>query len=271
MIDRGRGSPIVLVPGIQGRWEWMTPTVRALSAQHRVLSFSLDDVDGSPAPAPAQTFDQWVGEIDRQLDRAGESQATIAGVSFGGLIAVCYAARRPERTRAVVLISTPAPRWRWDHPSAGSVRHPRLAFPVFFVRAAGRLLPEVRAFDKDWGMRARFLTEHISNVVRFPASPTRMAARVHAWDTMDIAALCARVTAPTLVITGEAGLDRVVPVDASLEYVSLIRGARHVTLDHTGHLGVISRPRKIADIVSGFVAEQDGAPRAAASSINKAG
>lgn len=270
MIDRGRGSAIVLIPGIQGRWEWMTPTVRALSAHHRVLSFSLDDVDGSAAPAHA--FDTWIAEIDRQLDRAGEAQATIAGVSFGGLIAVCYAARRPERTRALVLISTPAPRWRWDHPSAGSVRHPRLSMPVFFVRAAGRLIPEVRALEHDWGARARFVTQHIGRVVRFPASPTRMAARVRAWDAMDITALCASVTAPTLVLTGEARLDRVVPVDASLEYVSLIRGATHATIDRTGHLGVISRPRKVAEIVSGFVAEHEGrTPRAAAPGFDKAG
>jgi len=259
LIDRGRGSAIVLIPGIQGRWEWMTPAVRALSQQHRVLSFSLDEVDGS-AP-PARAFDTWVEEIDRELDRAGERRATVAGVSFGGLIAVCYAARRPDRVSALVLISTPAPRWRWDHPSARSVRHPRLSMPAFFVRAAGRLLPELQALDPGWGPRARFLTQHLGRVVRFPASPTRMAARVHAWDATDITALCRCVSAPTLVVTGEPALDRVVPVDATLEYVSLIHGARHVVLQGTGHLGVISRPRRLAEVVDGFLdehAEQAG-------------
>ena len=50
MIDTGQGSPIVLIPGMQGRWEWMTPTVEALSAHHRTFSFSLDDVDAAKAP-----------------------------------------------------------------------------------------------------------------------------------------------------------------------------------------------------------------------------
>ena len=43
MIDRGSGTPVVLVPGIQGRWEWMRPAVDALAARCRVLTFSLCD------------------------------------------------------------------------------------------------------------------------------------------------------------------------------------------------------------------------------------
>ena len=30
MIDVGSGTPVVLIPGLQGRWEWMAPTVDAL-------------------------------------------------------------------------------------------------------------------------------------------------------------------------------------------------------------------------------------------------
>ena len=131
MIDTGQGSPIVLIPGLQGRWEWMTPTVEALSAHHRTFSFSLDDVDA--VKAPERAFDAWVAEIDRLLDRAGEKQAAIAGVSFGGLVAAYYAARRPDRASALVLISAPAPRWRWDHPMAKYISRPRLAFPIFMA------------------------------------------------------------------------------------------------------------------------------------------
>jgi pimeloyl-ACP methyl ester carboxylesterase len=251
MIDTGHGSPIVLIPGLQGRWEWMRPAVDALSARHRTFSFSLND--GDAAKAPERAFDVWVDEIDRLLDRAGERQAAMAGVSFGGLVAAYYAARRPGRTSALVLISVPAPRWRWDHPMAKYVSHPRLALPIFMARAAGRLLPEFRALDARSGSRLRFLTRHLGRVLRFPASPTFMAACVRAWDATDITAECRRVTAPTLIITGEPGLDRVVPVAATLEYQTLIRGARHVTLERTGHLGVISRPHDLAAAVTSFM------------------
>jgi pimeloyl-ACP methyl ester carboxylesterase len=52
--------------------------------------------------------------IDRMLDRAGERRAAIVGVSFGGLIATRYAARRAGRVSALsVLVSTPPPRFSW--------------------------------------------------------------------------------------------------------------------------------------------------------------
>jgi len=41
MIDTGNGPPLVLIPGLQGRWEWMRPTVNALARTFRVISFTL--------------------------------------------------------------------------------------------------------------------------------------------------------------------------------------------------------------------------------------
>ena len=115
MIDRSAApaAPVVLIPGIQGRWEWMSPGVDALAERHRVLTFSLGDAAGDDA-----WFDRWVRLIDRRLDDAGLESATIAGVSFGGLIAIRYAARRPSRVRAAragvdaVAALPPRPRGR---------------------------------------------------------------------------------------------------------------------------------------------------------------
>ena len=52
IVDIGRGSPIVLIPGIQGRWEWMKPAVEALARRSRVITFSLAD-----EPTAAGSFD----------------------------------------------------------------------------------------------------------------------------------------------------------------------------------------------------------------------
>ena len=68
-----------------------------------------------------------------------------------------------------------------------------------------------------------------------------------------IVARLRRVTAPTLIVTGEPALDRVVPVEGTAAYVELIRGATHVVLERTGHLGTITRPQAFADAVNEFV------------------
>jgi 3-oxoadipate enol-lactonase len=250
MIDRGSGPPLVLIPGIQGRWEWMTPTIRTLADRHRVLSFSLYEGPSSP---DTNLFDGAVDHIDAMLDRAGLERATVVGISFGGLLAVRYAARRPSRVDALVLVSVPSPRPHLDGTSSAYVRNPRLALPRFVVRAARRLVPEVFALHRRWSARIQFLAEHSARVLRFPVSPTRMAAWVNAWRATDIESDCARVAAPTLVMTGEAHLDRVVPVNQTKQYLSLIPGATYVQFRGTGHVGLVSQPKEFAALVDAFL------------------
>jgi pimeloyl-ACP methyl ester carboxylesterase len=83
-----------------------------------------------------------------------------------------------------------------------------------------------------------------------------MADRLRLVDPLDTAAACARVAAPTLVVTGEPGLDRVVPVESTRGYARAIRGAELAQLDRTGHLGLVTRPHEFADIVGGFVSRK---------------
>ena len=82
IIDRGSGPPLVLIPGLQGRWEYLRPAVEALSSCFRVVTFSLEAVD----------LDGYAAQVGRAMSDKGIERATICGVSFGGLIAVRFAA-----------------------------------------------------------------------------------------------------------------------------------------------------------------------------------
>ena len=43
IVEKGTGDPLVLIPGLQGRWEYVQPAVDALSKMFHVITFSLAD------------------------------------------------------------------------------------------------------------------------------------------------------------------------------------------------------------------------------------
>jgi len=67
-----------------------------------------------------------------------------------------------------------------------------------------------------------------------------------------------RVEAPVLVVTGDADLERVVPVSATRQYLELWPHAQSVTLARTGHLGLITRPVEFAQLLTPFVEHTSG-------------
>lgn len=254
IIDRGHGVPLVLVPGLQGRWEYMYPALDALARWFRVITFPLSGEPGSDRrPGAAKGLDHFVDQIDAVLEDRGLSRAVIGGVSFGGLIALHYAAERPQRTSALILVSTPGPRF---HPAKRHqlyARAPWILGPVFLAEIPYRVGQELKHTFSDARVRHRFEWGQVTLGFRAPLSLSRMAARSRVIMTADPARDAARVSAPTLVITGEPALDRVVPADGTAEYTQLIPGARYARLERTGHLGYITRPEIFADIVSAFV------------------
>ena len=254
VVQRGAGPPLLLIPGIQGRWEWMLPAVEALGARTRTISYTLCGDRGSACRLNEERgFENYVSQLDAVLDRVGLRQSALCGVSYGGLIAVHYAAKRPDRVAALVLASAPGPHWRPDSRIMKYVRAPRLLAPLFIVRSPLAVAREVARALPGRRDRWAFRRRHLVQILRAPFSPARMAERVRLVLDVDIASDCRNVQAPTLVITGEDDLDQIVPVAMTRDYLECIPGARHVTFTGTGHLGLVTQPEKFAEIVADFV------------------
>ena len=124
---------------------------------------------------------------------------------------------------------------------------------LFFAEGPWRLWGEVAAALPGSSERARFLWGQARTALHAPLSPPAMAARARLIGEVQLNADCADVAAPTLVVTGEPALDRVVPVAATTEYLRLIRGARLERLPDTGHLGCVTRPELFEATVKAFL------------------
>jgi pimeloyl-ACP methyl ester carboxylesterase len=246
-------TAVVLIPGLQGRWEWMAPAVDALARRCRTVTYSLAGEPGSDWPHDASTtLDTLTRQLEAVLDRARLERAVVCGVSFGGLIALRFAATRPHRTAGLGLVSTPGPGWKANARVLRHIRWPRALAPWFVATSPLRLAPEVLAAFPGIAAAASFSIRQTGRVAAAPLAPTRMAGRVRMLMAVECRTDCARIEAPTLVVTGEPALDRVVAVDDSRQYLSAIRGARYVLFERTGHIGVMTRPDRFAEIIGDF-------------------
>jgi 3-oxoadipate enol-lactonase len=255
VIDRGSGPPVVLIPGIQGRWEWMAPAVDALAERCRVVTFSLCDEPTSGFRwDPQRGIENYFAQIEEALDRAQLADAVVIGVSYSGPIAAEFAARHPDRVRGVVLASALPADWALNRRARFYLRAPRLLSPLFFLDSPARVLPEIRASLPSLSARIRFAAGQVRRVFKAFLSPSRMAARLRCSEAYAFSDP-ASIPKPVLVITGEDGLDRVVPPELTRRYLASLPQARHAVLHRTGHIGLLTRPTEFADLVHQFANE----------------
>jgi pimeloyl-ACP methyl ester carboxylesterase len=230
----------------------MRPAIDALARDWRVITSSLPGEPGSDGSADGD-FEALVRHVDGVLDHAAVPDAVVCGVSFGGLIALRYAARRPGRVRALILVSTPGPRWQLDAKLVRYLKWPRLNYPFFLAGSIGRFWPELRAAYPELRARLGFCAHTLTIVLSAPAAPSRMSQRVRLIGSERFESDCAHIVAPTLIVSGERDLDHVVAYEDTMDYLTVIRGSSLQIFEKTGHLGIISAPDRFAAIVSRFV------------------
>src|SRR5262245_19249262 len=255
VIDRGSRDPLAGIPGIQGRWEWMKPGIDALAKRTRVITFSLADEPSSGAGFDASAgFWNYVDQVRNVLEQLQIDKAAICGVSYGGLIAGAFAARFSGRVTSLTLVSALPPSWRPDARVLFFLWSPWLLSPLFCLSSV-RLYREFATAQDTWWTGVTSSCRAGVNVLLHMFHPGRMARRVHLLSSVfGIEAELARVKVPTLIVTGEEWLERVVaPSMTREEYVAIWPHARVETLTRTGHLGMITRPEEFAALVSGFV------------------
>jgi 3-oxoadipate enol-lactonase len=255
IIDRGSGPALILIPGVQGRWEYVKPAIAALAERFRVITFALAGERASGLPFDeTRGLDNYTDQIAAAMNDRGLERAAICGISFGGLAALRFAAAAPERTSALVLVSTPGPPWRLKRRHRAYLRLPWIFMPLFVAETPLRLRQELNAALPSWRQRAAFEIAQVKTLWDAPISVGRMAQRGRLLRHLDVEHDCGRISAPTLVITGDAALDRIVPVGGTGRYAQLIAGARQATIARTGHLGCNTRPDEFARIVHDFAA-----------------
>ena len=110
IVATGRGTPVVLIPGLSSPRETWAGIVPALAKTHRVLlvqvnGFGGDDPRGNLAPG---ILDGVVADLHAYLARERLTRAAVVGHSLGGLVAMKLALAHPgDAGRLMIVDSLP--------------------------------------------------------------------------------------------------------------------------------------------------------------------
>lgn len=117
----GAGDPIVVVHGGPGLdHAYLQPGLDALGTRNTLVYYDQRGTGRSTAEltASAINLDSFVQDIDALRQILGYDRITVLGHSFGSLIAIEYARRYPDETRALILMNPVEPGSRFAEQTA---------------------------------------------------------------------------------------------------------------------------------------------------------
>ncbi len=248
----GEGEPLLLVHGLGGSTANWCELLPALTERHRVLSVDLPGHAGSERLPRGATTAEFARPVASVLDAEGVEQAVVAGHSFGGLVALRLAERRPELVRALLLVSPAG--------ISSSTRAAEVAIVAAATVRPGRYVEPLRHrwAGRAWYRRALFRPWFVADAVALTEQATHgllSGQRTHT-DTMTAGrALVAddprlglpALSCPVLVLWGAR--DAQLPPADAFDYARRLRAPLRLVAG-CGHLVLVERPDAVLDALA---------------------
>jgi pimeloyl-ACP methyl ester carboxylesterase len=254
--DVGTGPTLVFLhafPFCRHMWE---PQVRHFQDEFRLIVPDLPGFGGSSGFVSEPSIDQIADNVASLLDALGILGAvTLAGLSMGGYAALAFARRHPQRLRALILANTRA---EPDDETAKANRN-RLIADAVNKTAAEIFEPMLPRMVSPITLSQRpELVAEIRRLVTEQTPQAIVAATQALRDRPDARPFLARMTVPTLVISGQDDVITPPPVLQSL--AAGIPSARLETIPDAGHLTNLEQPARFNKAVTMFLRSLQPAP-----------
>ncbi|QZZ20962.1 alpha/beta fold hydrolase [Leptothermofonsia sichuanensis E412] len=235
---QGTGEPLLLIIGLSfSLLDWGTVLPDLLAQHYKVILFDNRDAgETSRSPHP-YTIAQMADDAANLLDVLGESKAHIFGVSMGGMIAQHFALNHANKLDKLILGCTAAGGTCSEFGDVSGLLTGNL-LDLLFTPAF------IQSHQSD-------LTTFLQTTSPFHSQGPALQRQFQAMSTHDTCHLLSKITAPTLVITGDR--DPVIPPQNSDLLAQKIPGARQVTITNASHGFCFSHPDDTATAVINFL------------------
>ncbi|WP_376795707.1 alpha/beta fold hydrolase [Thermogemmatispora sp.] len=271
VVQWGREGPaVVCLHGLTANAFCFQALADVLAADHRVIAYDLRGRGRSERPAQGYSVPIHAADLDQLLTVLGLERVALLGHSLGALIALFYAAWRPERVSKLILVDAGAPLpWRSpeEQPAWLSASIARLGMPVASFEEYRQRLQSLPFLGPWWNAYLDRYLEH--DVERLPDGSVR--SRVYREGVLEEGRRAEearpreqweRVQAPTLVLRAGAGMfapdDQLLSKEAARELVTHIRRARLVEFGQLNHYTIIfGADPGPAEAIRAFLSERE--------------
>jgi pimeloyl-ACP methyl ester carboxylesterase len=265
----GSGPTLVCHPGGPGFSSRYFGDLAGLGGRFTLVLLNPRGAEGSDRPADQRAYaaEDYVADLDELRAHLGLERLLLLGHSHGGVVAQAYAARHPDRVERLVLASTLA-RFQAEQAEAMEAAMAAKAGEPWFEDASAALsaeqtgewgsdeelgalvLRELPFYFASYGDREREYLRTLEGEV--PVGDALKLFNEEIVGTFDLRPELPRITAPTLVITGEQ--DFICGPVCSREIADGVDGADLVLLEDCGHVVFVEQPERFAGAVASFLA-----------------
>jgi class 3 adenylate cyclase len=239
--------------GTRTFWERLYSFATVLSYDARGTGLS-DPLSLTDLP----TLESWTDDLDAVVTAAGLQRVTLLAHGSAGPVAAMYAATRPTRTLALILVNTFARIARSDDYEIGATpeQYERVVEHIEEMWGTGRflrgLMPDVRFDDA--------MQRDVARLERQAMAPAAVGQIFRQQYAMDVRAVLPHISAPTLVLhTVE---NRVIPVELGRYLAQHIPNAHLVELP--GADSIVTTDSAVAPLAIDEIEEFITGARAAA-------
>jgi proline iminopeptidase len=242
-------TPVIAVnggPGLSHVYMIQNNVWERLSKDRRIVFYDQRGLGKSTRirPGASQELDAQISDLEAVRAHLGFSKFALVGDSYGGFLAMAYAAAHPEHIEKLILSDSAAPAMK------------------NIVRVLAEVFPDMtaRSNDPQEQMRNHFKMLFYSEEKRdaylagardLGFDPKIGAAVGRSIAKVDLTPQLSKFTFPVLVITGRYDMN-VAPLTAWNIYKA-IPGAQFVVFAKSGHLPSYEEPDKYVQVVNDFL------------------